>query len=190
MRLLASCCGLLLAGGLLLGGGARAEMLGSAEGLQPGLAVCYINGMIRHIDEMEGWEDQVKCRPGPPLLTVDSKVGDGKVLTSRFSDGVMARITGYIHFAETGDYAFSFASNDGVRLEIDGQMIVEDPDVHSDRFSDIGFFSVKTAGWYPITIRYFERKNTSTLRFFWQPPGQEGTMPTVPADALAHEPEA
>jgi len=182
----------------LIGGGvlqaplasARAEMLSSSEGLEPGLGVCYINGMIRHIDEMAGWEDQVKCRPGPPLPTVDYKVGKKTVLTSRFSDGVMAIITGYVHLDQTGEYGFAFASNDGVRLEIDGKQIVEDPDVHSDRYSDIGFFNVKTPGWYPVTIRYFERKNTSTLRFFWQPPGHEGTMPIVPGDALAHKPEA
>ncbi len=180
----------LTGGGLLLSTlatSANAEVLSSSDGLEPGLAVCYINGMIRHIDEMAEWERQVKCRPGPPLLEVNSKVGKKKVLTSRFSDGVMAVITGYVHLDQTGQYGFVFASNDGVRLEIDGRQILEDPDVHSDRFSDMGFFDVKTPGWYPVTIRYFERKNTSTLRFFWQPPGHEGTMPTVPPDALAHK---
>ncbi|GAB5470041.1 MAG: hypothetical protein Kilf2KO_30710 [Rhodospirillales bacterium] len=177
----------LLAGGLLLTSAARAEVLTSDAGLKPGLAVCYINGMIRHIDEMAEWERQVKCRPGPALPNVDYKVGSKTVLTSRFSDGVMAVITGYIHLDKTGDYAFSFASNDGVRMEIDGRMIVEDPTVHSDRFSDIGTFNVATPGWYPLTIRYFERKNTSTLRLFWQPPGTEGTMPVVPTGALKHQ---
>jgi len=188
MTLRAMLLAALATAGLILAGGAtQAAMLASDEGLQPGLAVCYINGKIRHIDEMAGWEDQVKCRPGDPLPTVDYKVGTGKVLTSRFSDGVMAVITGYIHLDQPGAWAFSFASNDGVRLEIDGQMIVEDPDVHSDRFSDIGTFQAGKAGWYPLTIRYFERKNTSTLRFFWQPPGGEGTMPIVPGEALAHK---
>ncbi|MEO1191109.1 MAG: PA14 domain-containing protein [Pseudomonadota bacterium] len=191
MKRLATWTSALLAGGLLLGASASANqgVLTSDAGLKPGLAVCYINGMIRHIDEMAGWEDQVKCRPGPAIPQVDYKVGTNTVLTSRFSDGIMARITGYIHLDKTGDYAFSFASNDGFRMEIDGQEIVEDPDVHSDRFSDIGTFSVSEPGWYPITIRYFERKNTSTLRFFWQPPGTDGTMPIVPAAALKHKPE-
>ncbi len=179
--------GSILATSLL--GPARAEVLETSEGLEPGLAVCYINGMIRHIDEMAGWERQVKCRPGPPLLEVNSKVGKKRVLTSRFSDGVMAVITGYVHLDQTGQYGFLFASNDGVRLMIDERQIVEDPDVHSDRFSDIGFFDVKKPGWYPVTIRYFERRNTSTLRFFWQPPGHEGTMPTIPPEALAHKPQ-
>ncbi len=187
----------ILTAAALIGGGllqttvpaSAEEVLASRDGLEPGLAVCYINGKIRHIDEMAEWERQVKCRPGPPLIEVDSKVGSGKVLTSRFSDTVMAVITGYIHLDQTGEYGFLFASNDGVRLEIDGRQIVEDPDVHSDRFSDIGYFNVTAPGWYPLTIRYFERKNTSTLRFFWQPPGHEGTMPIVPAEALGHKPQ-
>lgn len=182
----------LLSGAVLLAAGsqsaAAAEPLPNADGLQPGLAVCYINGMIRHIDEMEGWESQGTCRPGPPLANLDSKAGKGKVLTSRFSDGVMAVIAGYIHLDRKGQYAFVFASNDGVRLEIGGKRILQDPDVHSDRFSDTGYFDVKTPGWYPIAVRYFERKNTSTLRFFWGAPDEEGTMPIVPPEALAHKP--
>ena len=120
------------------------------------------------------------------LEKLDYRVGSGTVLTSRSKDGVMARITGFIHLDKPGFYSFSFESNDGVRLEIDGQLIVEDPNVHTDRFSDIGGIEVTEPGWHPLTILYFERRNTSTLRFFWQPPGTEGSMALVPAEALAH----
>ena len=158
------------------------------EAIQPGLAVCYINEFIRHIDEMVEWEGYKDCEPGPVLEMINSHVGKGDVLTSGSDDGVMAKITGFIRFDEPGFYAFAFESNDGVRLEIDGYKVVEDPDVHADRFSDIGEISVPEPGWYSLTIRYFERKNTSTLKFHWAPPGSEGTMPVVPADALGHLP--
>ncbi|MDX1402449.1 MAG: PA14 domain-containing protein, partial [Kiloniellales bacterium] len=94
----------------------------------------------------------------------------------------------FILFDTPGAYSFAFESNDGVRLEIGDYMVIEDPDVHADRFSDIGAVIVKEPGWHPITIRYFERKNTATLRFYWQPPGTSGTMPVVPPEALAHLP--
>ena len=158
----------------------------AADNLEPGLNVCYIDGMIRHIDEMVRKEASKPCEPGPMLSALNSRVGAGNVLTSQLNDGVMARITGFIHLDKPGSYLFTFESNDGVRLEIDGQMILEDPDVHSDRYADYGSMEVTEPGWYPLTVRYFERKNTSTLRFFWQPPGTEGTMPLVPAEALAH----
>jgi hypothetical protein len=165
---------------------AQAQTPVAADGLQPGLEVCYIDGLIRHIDEMIRLEDKKPCEPGPNLRLLNSSVGAGTVLTSNLNDGVMARITGYIHLDTAGTYRFTMESNDGVRVEIDGQMILEDPDVHADRYADYGSMEVTEPGWYPLTVRYFERKNTSTLRFFWQPPGTEGTMPRVPAEALAH----
>ncbi len=179
--------GVVVGWGLVAGAPAgRAQTAVPAGTIEPGLAVCYIYASVRHIDEMIAWEGHRACKPGEPLAMLDSRVGVGKVLTSRSDDGVMARITGLIHLEAPGLYSFAFESNDGVRLEIDGERIVEDPDVHSDRFSDIGAMEVTKPGWYPLTIRYFERKVTSTLRFFWQPPGAEGSMSLVPAEALAH----
>ncbi|MCP8687774.1 PA14 domain-containing protein [Marinobacterium sedimentorum] len=178
---------LLSSAALLFSTAGQAQTPVAADNLQPGLQVCYIDGMIRHIDEMVRLESSKPCEPGPDLRLLNSSVGDATVLTSNLNDGVMARITGLIHLETVGTYLFTFESNDGVRLEIDGQMILEDPDVHSDRYAEYGSMDVTEPGWYPLTVRYFERKNTSTLRFFWQPPGTEGTMPKVPAAALAHK---
>jgi len=180
------CCFLVVCGALALTPGSRAQVSAGNAEMKPGLAACYMYYLVRHIDEFAGWDMDNKCKPGPPLANLDSRAGDGKVLTSTSADGVMAKITGFIHLDKAGSYKFAFESNDGVRLKIDGKLIVEDPDVHSDRFSEIGTMDVAEPGWYPLTIYYFERKNTSTLRFFWKPPGTEGTFPLVPASALAH----
>ncbi|MBE9555040.1 MAG: hypothetical protein IMF05_16360, partial [Proteobacteria bacterium] len=178
----------LLAGGGLLAWapGGQAQISTAAADLKPGLAVCYMYEFVRHIDEFAEWEKYRKCKPGAPLTILDSRVGQGTVLTSESDNGVMAKITGFIHLDKAGDNSFAFESNDGVRLEIDGELIVEDPDVHGDRYSEVGHMEVVKPGWYPLTIQYFERKNTSTLRFYWKPPGVEGPMTLVPADALAH----
>ncbi len=176
----------LVAGGLLTWtSGGQAQSADTAD-LKPGLAVCYIYAFVRHIDEISGWEDHKDCKPGEPLPELNYSVGKDKVLTSESDEGVIARITGFVHLEQPGFYSFAFESNDGVRLMIGDKLIVEDPDVHADRYSDIGAMEVVEPGWYPLTIQYFERKNTSTLRFFWSPPDVEGTMPIVPASALAH----
>ena len=161
----------------------------AADQLQPGLAVVYYYNFFRHIREVVEWEEYKNGIPGDPVLELNYRVGQGNVLTSNIDNGVGAKMTGYILLDTPGDYSFAFESNDGVRLEIDGQMVVEDPDVHADRFSDVGAVIVQEPGWYPITIRYFERKNTSTLMFHWLPPGTEGTMPLVPGSALSHLPD-
>ncbi len=165
----------------------RAEVLSSDDGLKPGLAVCYIKAMVRHVDEIYRYDDPGDCKPGTPLKKLNYKTGRGNVLNSPWADGVLARITGYIHLEQAGDYVFAFESNDGVRLRINGMLVVQDPDVHKDRFSDLGTFRAKAPGWYPVLILYFERRSTSTLRFYWQPPNDTAdTMPLVPPEVLAH----
>jgi hypothetical protein len=136
----------LLAGGGLLAWapGGQAQISTANAELKPGLAVCYMYEFVRHIDEFAEWEKYRKCKPGAPLAILDSRVGIDKVLTSSSDDGVMAKITGFIHLDKAGSYKFAFESNDGVRLKINGELIVEDPDVHGDQYSDVGTRLVST----------------------------------------------
>jgi fibro-slime domain-containing protein len=157
-----------------------------AAALKPGLAVLYYFSFFRHVNELIEWVEYKDGKSGPPIEKLNFRSGKGDVLTSENDDGVGAKLTGFILLDKAGDYNFAFESNDGVRLLIDDKLVVEDPDVHADRFSDIGTVSVAEPGWYPLTIWYFERKNTSTLRFHWLPPESEGTMPLVPKEVLAH----
>ncbi|MCG8509813.1 MAG: PA14 domain-containing protein [Rhodospirillales bacterium] len=180
---------------MMISGTASAQMLSlpeqpSAEQLKPGLAVRYYHNYFRHIDEIVEWEKHRDGSRGEPLPHLDWKVGEGKVLTSNDVNGVGAKITGFIRLDKPGFYKFVFESNDGVRLEMGDEMILEDPGVHSDQFSPFGEIMIRKPGWYPLTIRYFERKVTSTLIMHWKPPGFEGdTLPKVPAEILAHIPE-
>lgn len=179
-------CALLAGSGLLAWApGATAQTASGAE-RKPGLAVCYLYKLIRHVDEIDTWAKQLSCEPGAPLEKLDFYGGSDTVLTSKNDDGVLARITGFIHLDKIGAYKFAFESNDGVRLTIDGKKIVEDPGVHDDQFSDLGTMEVAKAGWYPMAVDFFERKSTWTLRMLWRPPGVDGDLVPVPAQALAH----
>ena len=153
---------------------------------KPGLAVCYIYKLIRHVDEIATWAKSLPCEAGAPLAMLDFNGGTSKVLTSNADDGVLARITGFVHLDKAGAYKFAFESNDGVRLKIDDKMIVEDPGVHDDQFSELGTMEVAKPGWYPLSVDFFERRITWTLRLLWRPPGVEGDLAPVPATAFAH----
>ena len=150
--------------------------------IMPGLAVEYIQVFAHHVDDIEA---AGKGKPGEPLSMLDWNVGDGPVLTHENDDGVAARITGYIKFETAGNYLMAIQSNDGVRLNIGGKLIIDDPDVHKDHFSPNVTVQVPQAGWYPLYLLYFERKGTSTLELYWQPPDADG-FDFVPEEAFAH----
>jgi hypothetical protein len=138
----------------------------------------------RHVDEVEEAGDG---EPGPPLPQLDYQSGAGTVLTSDHADMVGARIRGFINFDQPGRWLLATQSNDGVRVRIDGKIIINDPDVHSDQFSMNAELNIAAPGWYKLEVSYFERKSTSTLQLYWQPPG--GTeFVIVPAAAYGYTP--
>ena len=155
--------------------------------LQAGLSVKYYYDYYRTLRGLERKIAKSEGKVGQPIMALDFHVGEGKVLTSKRGDGVGAHIQGLIHLDKPGIYTFMAQSNDGVRIEIGGEKIIEDPDVHKDRFSEPGGFVIDQAGWYPLSVLYFERKSTSTLELYWRPPEDESdSMQLVPAKAFAH----
>jgi hypothetical protein len=159
----------------------------AAADLEPGLAVDYYYSFFRLIEEFEEFMEDHKGSPGEPIPMLNYRVAGGSVLTSKFDNGVGAKIDGLIHLDKAGTYSFTVQSNDGFVLDIGEVPLLEDPDVHGDRFSQIAKLTVTQPGWYPLSILYFERKGTSTLELYWRPPGEEDAdMAFVPAEAFAH----
>jgi hypothetical protein len=154
----------------------------TAEQLAPGLAVEYTYAMMNHVDEMKGR----KFESGQPIMHLDWVMGYGIVLTSKAHEGVGAIITGFLRFDKPGTYGFNVTSNDGVRVEIGGQLVHEDPGVHSDRTSDRIDLKVEQPGWYPLKIMYFQKRYTATLVVRWIGPGETGKLTPVKGAVLAH----
>jgi hypothetical protein len=150
--------------------------------LSPGLSVAYWYGMVNHINELR----TKKFEPGPALTNLDYHWGPGNVLTSKAREGVGAIITGFIRFDAAGLYGFAVTSNDGVRVEIGGRLLHEDPGVHGDTTSDRIDVQINQPGWYPVRIVYFQKKGTAALILEWIAPGQKGPLVPVPAKAFAY----
>ncbi len=192
-RVLQAVAGTALAGTLWLAPGAEAETISGLKAaepqpapasLKPGLAVQYTYAIMNHVDEMKGR----KFEPGAPVLHLDWVMGYGRVLTSKEHEGVGAILTGFIQFEKAGVYGVNVTSNDGVRLQIGGQLIHEDPGVHFDTTSDRIDLKIDRAGWYPITITYFQKRGTATLVVRWIGPGEKGELKPISPKALAHLP--
>jgi hypothetical protein len=157
----------------------------SPDMLLPGLNVGYVFLQTRWVDTVEAVTPDGFAK-GPPLPALDYSTGTGNVLTSGQDNFVGAHITGYIKLAAAGRYRFIMLSNDGVRVRLNGTVIISDPGVHPDHGSDVAIVDAAQPGWYRLEIHYFERKNTSTLRLFWAPP-QALDFYVVPAQMYARD---
>ena len=156
--------------------------------LKPGLAVLYFDKIfIRHLDTLpEGERAKKRGRPGNPIPYLNHQFGRSEIFDSGTNRGLGMEISGFIRFDTPGTYGFQANSNDGFRLYIDGQLLVDDPNWHSDRLSPVGHLDIAQPGWYSLRARYFQRKGTAAIHLYWQPPGED-KLSIVPAKVLAHQ---
>jgi hypothetical protein len=157
-----------------------------AARLKPGLSVLYLDGGYRYVKQIpKGKKAREKGRSGKPVLQINHQFGTGEVFDSGKNSKVGVLLDGYIHLAKPGAYALQVLSNDGVEVYVDGTLIVSDPNLHTDRLSDIGEYSSAKEGWQPLHIRYFQRKGSAALKLYWRPPGS-GAFEVVPERAYGH----
>ncbi len=186
----------LLAAGLLVAATVSAQDEGplplspqpAGTALKPGIAVTYYYNFVRHIDELRRWMTYKEGIPGDPITMLNYNVGEDPMLTSTRSKGLGAHMTGAIYFEQAGSYSFSAMSNDGFELSIGGAVVLQDPEVHYDRMTDVVRVEIPTPGWYALEMHYFQRKGTARLELFWRPPWDkgDGEMSHVPAEVFAH----
>ncbi|MFC1829797.1 PA14 domain-containing protein [Thermodesulfobacteriota bacterium] len=159
----------------------------AGEQLRPGLSVLYFDNFLeRHIDKLPTGDKALKKgKPGKPVLYLGHKFGSMHVFDSGSNRGVGMQMTGLLRFDRVGEYVFKVNSNDGFRMFINGRMVLDDPTVHSDRFSDPATIQIDAVGWYPLMAQYFQRKGTATLELYWQPP-EAGDFSLVPPKVFAH----
>lgn len=161
--------------------------LSPAPSLIPGLTVLYfLDFFASHIDQLPSGTAAIqKGKPGKPILFLDRNFSNQNIFDSGQSSGVALELNGLIRLSPAGSYRFKALSNDGIRVYIGGRMVLDDPDVHGDRFCGPTTVTVDQEGWYDLKVRYFQRKGSAALSLQWQPPGQKDFTP-VPAEAYGH----
>jgi hypothetical protein len=158
----------------------------AADPTEPGLAVAYTFGDYDNLDPIVERIDSGNPNPGKPIVSLDNRGNEGtKVLTSNFAKLVGAVLTGYVKFPEAGTYQISGRVNDGMRVLIDGQLVLEDKDVAPDRDVGPAAVTVAEAGWHPIKIYFYQRKGSWRLQVMWSGPGLPEMAP-IGAEYLAH----
>jgi hypothetical protein len=159
--------------------------------LVPGLAVAYFyDYKHRHLNPLtNGNLPNKKGTPGEPIPFLNHHFGRGEVFDSGSNRLVAMRMQGLLHFPQTGTYTLLGLANDGLRIYLDDQRIIDDPAWHArgDQYAVGVIAKITQAGWYPMKVEYNQRKGTAAIGFFWRRPGAGGFEP-VPAEAYAHIP--
>lgn len=172
-----------------IGGLTPAREISDTNGLAPGLSTIYLYKFIRHIDQMPVQDPKTTTeKRGKPILYLNHHFGaEDMVFDTGVSRGVGIQMNGFIKFSEPGKYGMMALSNDGIRIEICKEIILTDPNVHSDRLSPQAVIEISHPGWYPVMIQYFQRKGTAAIELQWKPPGK-AEFSVIPAEAYSHIP--
>ncbi|MFG0317019.1 MAG: DUF5060 domain-containing protein, partial [Planctomycetota bacterium JB042] len=100
-----------------------------------------------------------------------------------FADDVWsARWTGWLNVPAAGAWTFTTTSNDGVRLWIDGDLVIEDWTTHAAK-DDAATVTFAGPGWVPVWLEHFNELGAATIRLFFQGPGQPKAI--VPSTHLS-----
>ena len=153
--------------------------------VEQGLSVYYRYAYYRHLDQMASESVMLaEGEKGQPVPMLDHQFS-GNVFDSKHAKGVAVFMTGVLRMETSGTYRFKAMSNDGIQVAVNGEVVVYDPAIHGDRFSEIGEISITEPGWYPLAVKYFQRKGSARLTLYWQSPGAND-FEVVPARVYGH----
>jgi hypothetical protein len=103
---------------------------------------------------------------------------DGAIAPDTFS----ARWTGQVEAVEGGAYTFRTYSDDGVRVWVNGQLVINNWTNHAPTYNT-GRITLTAGQRYDIRVEYFENTGGAVMRLEWKRPGQKA-FETVPQNRL------
>jgi len=147
-----------------------------------------IEAFYRRNDQMPESSEMLSAgRKGRSIPVLDHVFGkDEEVFDSGRPRGIGMLLTGYLYLPDPGSYRFQALSNDGIECLLNQTLLLTDPDVHKARRSPTRLVKVASKGWFPLQIRYFQRKGTAALKLYWQPPGTD-QLTVIPQEMYAHD---
>jgi hypothetical protein len=90
--------------------------------------------------------------------------------------------SGFIRAPIDGIYSFGTGSDDGSKLWIDGQLVVDNDGPHP--YTEVFGVAALKAGLHKVRVDYFDAGGANYLRVFWKVPGKRQEL--IPASAWFH----
>ncbi|MEP6915942.1 MAG: PA14 domain-containing protein, partial [Acidobacteriota bacterium] len=98
------------------------------------------------------------------------------------ADNFSVRWTGKVQAPVTGTYRFSTVSDDGIRLTVNGQQVINNWTDHGATTNTSAAISLTAGVKYSITLEYYEKGGDATARLQWSYTGQ--ALQIVPQSRL------
>ena len=146
-------------------------------------------GLVARAYNMQGYNN------APPMPTANRLVstqtvpnvnfqwGGGQVLNSGLSEDVIVSFTGNLYAPETGTYTFYSPADDGTKLYIDGNLIIND--WYDKGGGGTMVPTYLTSGVHSITLWYYENGGGANVWLYWITPG--GPFVIIPASAFGEQ---
>ena len=145
----------------------------SADTLSPGVAYKYYEG---------SWS---KLPDFGTLTPVKEGVSGNIDLSQKVKHDHFGFVfSGYLKVSTAGEYCFAVKSDDGSKLWIGGQEVVDHDGIHAAD-AKLGLTLSLTPGYYPIRVEFFEAIYAEALEVLWYT-GSDGGWQRIPNEALFH----
>jgi len=138
-------------------------------------------GEYFHGSAGDPWRDLVMERIDP---TIDFNWGSASPDPSVNADGFTARWTGMITVPSSATYTFYTQTDDGIRLWIGGQQIIDNWTDHGTT-EDSGDISLAAGRQYEIIMEYYENGGGAVCELSWESPTI--TREAIPSQYLSIE---
>ncbi len=115
-------------------------------------------------------------------LTVDFNWGKSSPFDKWRKDYFSTRWTGFFKVHRAGNHWFFTQSDDGVRLWVDGNLVINDWNKHGVKLNR-GFINLQE-GFHEIKMEYFEWNGQATARLLWVEPGKSHPEVISPKDLV------
>jgi hypothetical protein len=146
------------------------------------------NGILLDIGLNASYYDDVSP-VGTPVLTqeilnvdYDWYIGSPDPLVP--NDAFSARYEGQVRIVENGNYNFITYSDDGVRVWVDGNLVIDDWESQSRTKNESGVVSL-SVGTYDLVVEYYDYAEAATISLLWTTPSNP-TEEVIPASFLTH----
>ena len=117
------------------------------------------------------------------MPTIDFNWGTGSPATGAIAvDTFSIRWTGQVQPLYSETYTFYSTHNDGARLWVNGQQLVNDWVNHASAVEQSGTISLTAGVKYDIVLEYYENTNSASVRLEWSSPSQARQV--IPASQL------